>query len=148
MWLAVVFLSACGAFHATAKIKLPCPAGDTLIRGRFHFQACVASTKARVARICAKTGYELRVILSRDRYPIPDAVRSELTREAKESETTLVDAITAMKATGESDSNELAALSPDRASMRELELQAVQGSGRQVSVSELFKPFEFRPCIR
>jgi hypothetical protein len=144
----VVLLSACGgASHATAKTKSPCPAGETLVEGRFHYEACVASTVARVAKICAETKYELEGIVRREVYPIPDATRPELAREALESEATLTNAIVAMKATGESDSSELAALSMHRAGVHEVELKATRSS-RRIPISALLKPFEFRPCVR
>lgn len=143
---AVLALSACGS-HPAAKTaaKSPCSAGKTLIEGHFHYQACVASTEARVAKICAEAAYELEGIVSRaSRSPEPGAFRSELGRERRETEVMLSRAIAAAKATGEPASLDIKALSQHREKILALAREAQRST--EPPYNDLFKPFEFHVC--
>ncbi len=102
-------LLGCGSSsHPTALTKAPCPPGKTLIEGHFRYQACAPLATARVAFVCAETGYELEVIMSEVlRPPQPQAIQNELEHAAAESAVTLKHALKALTATGEPAPNEL-----------------------------------------
>jgi hypothetical protein len=111
--IASAMLSACGGgSQQHAQTKGPCPAGQKLIEGHFHYQACAPVATARAALVCSETGYELEVIRNEVLgNPQPRALQNELLHE---SVTALTRAVTAIKATGESALSELTQLARHR----------------------------------
>jgi hypothetical protein len=140
--IACALLLGCGSSpHPTAQTKAPCPAAETLIEGHFHYRACVPLAMARVAFVCAETGYELEVIL-KEITPQPGAIQSEFEKVARESAATMGASMAALRATGEDATPELNALSQHRSHM----LSFVGEVQRARNVSEAFVRW-FKPLI-
>jgi hypothetical protein len=145
--IACTLLLGCGSgSHATAQTKARCPAGETLIEGHSHYQACVPLATARVALVCAETGYELEVILKQIA-PQPGAIRSEFEQAARESAATMGATMAALRATGEDATPELNALSQHRGRMLSFASEVQRARNVPEAFARWFKPFLARDPV-